>query len=711
MELTPLSGKVEQYKNKPTIFINGRPVAPLIYALTDVPGGRWSWEELPQRNIRLFADAGFELFQVDLFLEHYWLADNRFDLSLARKQLRGVLDACTEAAIQIRFHLNAPKWWMRKHPDENTLYADTVPRPDLDWGLNRIIEEDNGAPTRTSLASKLWKQEATDMLIRFCREFSETPEANALVSMQLAGGVYGEWHYWGFFEHEPDTSRPMIVHFREWLHNKYGSDEALQQAWNNPGVTIATATVPDTTMRLSTKDGIFRNPEDERNIIDYYQCQHQLVADNIIHFCRGVKETWPRPIIAGAFYGYFFSCFGRQAAGGHLQLQRVLNSPYVDFLCGPNIYYPDESATGDPYRSRSLIASCRLHNKLWLDEMDQRPRLHEDDNDVANIWRNVMFTHSKGAGLWFYDFGISGFISAAGIKNGWWDRREYMTAIGRLKRLLDTYVDRPYSSDADVLMVFDTDSFYYMAASKALDPISHTLINWMPLAVYRSSAVFDPIHINDLDKVDLAQYKIVMFANTFRLSRAEKTFIRDKVAADGRHLLWVYAPGYTDGQHNRTAFVSDVTGVHLKQLRFTRPPEIIVDNRIADSLTMKAGEKPFEPLFVVEDENAASLGWYTENDAAGIAQKVMDGATSWFFALPPSDVRLIRYVLEQAGVHLYGDVNDIIYAGNGILTLHTKNSGVRTIRLRNGTSVDVTIPDGGATVLLDSETGEILLAE
>ena len=72
--------------------------------------------------------------------------------------------------------------------------------------------------------------------------------------------------------------------------------------------------------------------------------------------------------------------FGRQAAGGHLELHRVLRSPFIDYLSGPQAYEPEALKLGDPYRSRSLTASIRLHGKLWLDEMDafcrQQPAYH-----------------------------------------------------------------------------------------------------------------------------------------------------------------------------------------------------------------------------------------------------------------------------------------------------------------------------------------------
>ena len=48
-------------------------------------------------------------------------------------------------AIFIRFHVNPPKWWQKKYPEENCVYADAEAKPDIDWGIQRIIEDDENA--------------------------------------------------------------------------------------------------------------------------------------------------------------------------------------------------------------------------------------------------------------------------------------------------------------------------------------------------------------------------------------------------------------------------------------------------------------------------------------------------------------------------------------------------------------------------------------
>ncbi|GCE13680.1 hypothetical protein [Tengunoibacter tsumagoiensis] len=121
---SPLKAEVRKHLGKPTLWINEQPFYPMLYSLTDCPGGRWSWEEIPQRNIQHFANQGVTLFQVDLWLEQLFAPDDTLDITLAQRQVRGILAACPTAGVFIRLHVNAAPWWNAEHPDECTEYAD-----------------------------------------------------------------------------------------------------------------------------------------------------------------------------------------------------------------------------------------------------------------------------------------------------------------------------------------------------------------------------------------------------------------------------------------------------------------------------------------------------------------------------------------------------------------------------------------------------------
>jgi len=710
------------HHNRPTIFINNKPESPVIYALTDTPGGRWTWEELAQHNIRQFCSSGIRLFQVDLWLDHCWQPDGTVDITLARRQIAGILSVCPRAAVFFRFHVTAPKWWMERHPEEWVRYADVEPQDESTEGFPRILEFDNGPVRRVSMASLPWKTEATAKLREVLRALAQTPEGNALAGIQVANGVYGEWHNWGFYRNEPDVSRPMEQEFRSWLRKTYGSDKRLRKAWNDNAARIDSARLPGLNDRATTA-GIFRDPEKEQWVIDYYACVHQLVADNILHFARTVKESWPRPLITGTFYGYYFSMFGRQAAGGHLELHRLLQSPFIDYLSGPQTYEPEALKLGEPYRSRSLTASIRLHGKLWFDEMDAEPTIPIPQtgnhdlvlaNGVAALRRNVLFSATRGVGLWYYDFGVGG-VDLDGFRHnqrgsrGTWDHSAILDEIRKMKNLVDDRLSTDYKSEADVLFVYDTQSFYHTASLRGTDPISNVLIDYNSLAAFRSGVAFDPIHIEDLARVDLSAYRVVVFGNVYVLSDVQRRFIREHVASQGRTLVWFTAPGYCRGQSLSATSISDLTGIAVAPVSLTNPPEIEITFPSDSAFTYSTGNQIVAPLFSVRDPDATVFGRYRETGDPAVAQKTFRDHRAWYVAVPEAGPNLLRKILQSSGAHVYSRQGDVVYAGGGLLVAHMKEGGSHEILLRSGKRLTFALPAGAHTLVLDPQTGDPLL--
>lgn len=711
-----ITAEVLPYKGKPTIHLNGDPVSPMMYALTDVPGGRWSWEELPRHNISQFCEQGFRLFQADLFFDHIWPEEDRFDLSIAEKQIKGILEVCPEAAIFLRLHVNAPKWWMEKYPEESVVYDSFPAGLDQQIGLSRLLEADPRRPFRNSLASVKWKTEISEKLRLFCKQLSKTTSGKSLAGIQIACGVYGEWHNWGILHDEGDLSEPMVVYFRQWLKNKYQTDQNLKMAWADSLATFESANVPTTKERAVTSAGIFRHPVKDRKVIDYYNCQHELIADDILHFGSVIKESWPRPIITGAFYGYFFSVFGREAYGAHLALHRVLKSDAIDYLSGPQVYYPENGyKPGEPYRSRSLVHSIWLHGKLWLDEYDQQPKrtwpyLGDKENlenyalnvkeNISLIKRNSVFALLKGQGLWYYDFGVAAMhlhpkneVNQQSGTSGYWDHPQYMDTIGQIKQWADGFLHEPYHSNADVLAVFDTESILYMKSTDdSKCPITEHIINWSSLALYYASVVFDAIHINDLEQIDLTPYKAIIFFNTFLVTSDQKKWIHEKVKQGGRHVVWMYAPGYTDGKELDKRFVSDLTGIQLNVFQSGKTPQINIKPGFS-VVTSQTGKGPYDPVFYIDDPAVEVLGTYEENARPAFARKTLKNHISWYIGVPITSDDLFRKIFEQAGVTIYSAEKDIIYGGGDWLMLHTVWPGKRKIPLGGADSLTLDLPD------------------
>lgn len=703
-----ISARVAPHQGRPTIFIDDQPCSPQIYALTHAFGGRWSWEEKPARNLRNFCGAGIRLYQVDLYLEDIWYAQGAaLDIEKAQRQVRGVLDACPDAAVIVRLHTNAPYWWNEQHRDECSEYADG-PVDQQTYGPPRNLEDgDPDRPLRASLASLRWRQEAGEKISEFCRRMADTPEGRRMAGIHVAGGVYGEWHYWGFIEHEPDTGPAMTQYFRAWLRKKYPNDAALQQAWQTTAFNLDNATVPDTAERNRCIDGIFRDPVRERRVIDYFTAQQEVVAEDIEYFCRQVKQNWPRPLIVGVFYGYFHMTFCRQAAGGHIFIERILNCPDVDYLSGPQTYWEITRKAGGSGNSRGIVESALLHGKLWLDEVD---------NGYLQTWRDMDFAHTRpftdsvyaavlsrsaalpllrGGGFWYYDFGRH-------LNSGWWDNPYYLERVRQIKTFFDWQLQQPHRPVADVLYVYDQENFYYLKNQR--QPLCEDVPDQMVEEALRSGTAGDHVYLFDLPKVDLDRYKAVVFVNAYKISTADRRFILEKVAQNGRTLIWNYLPGYTDGLENNLAFVSELTGLQLRVIDSPTPPKV----HFSHPDTTWAFESAIRPLVEINSPGADILGTLDGTKQVVIARKKFATHTTLFAALPMHSAEVWRTVLRAAGCHVYNEQNDFTTAGDNFVLLHTASGGVRTIYLHKGLEVRLDLP-GAVTWLLDAQTGEVMM--
>jgi len=705
----PASAKVAPYQGKPTIFVNDVPMSPHFYALTHVYSGRWSWEERPSRNLKNFCEAGVRLFQVDLYLEDIWYKNQpALDIAKAQRQVRGVLDVCPDANVVIRLHVNAPFWWNEQNRAECTEYADG-PIDQRRYGPPFNNEDgDIDRPLRASLASLKWRTASGEKVIEFCKKLATTQEGAAVIGLHIAGGIYGEWHYWGFIDHEPDTGTAMTNYFRNWLKIKYKSNQTLQTAWNSKKFTLESATVPDTTERNFTADGFFRNPSKEQRVIDYFMAQQEVVAEDIEYFCRLAKENWGRPLIVGVFYGYFHMTFSRQAIGGHIMIERILDSPYIDYLSAPQTYWESSRKLGGSGNSRGIIESTLLHNKLWLDEMDNgylqadisidpvRSKDSVDMDYVPVLQRSAMLPLMRGIGLWYYDFGPQ-------RSSGWWDNPVYLANIKAEKAFFDQRLHEPYRSVADVLYVYDQENFYYL--KNKWTPISASVIDQGVEDAMRTGVVGDHIYLFDLDRVNLNQYKVILFVNCYKINDSERQFIQQKVAQNGRTIIYNYLTSYLNDKTNKLDHVMELTGIKIETIPSPDKPAITAT--VLDSTYSFSGA--FQPAVIIKDATSTAIGWLANyKNEVVIAKKQFPTHTSIFAGFPLQKTDLFRAIFKEAGCHIYNDKNDFTYANAGLIMIHTTGGGARTIRLKNGKILNMILPKA-STTLLNAETGEILL--
>lgn len=711
----PVRAGVEMRNGWPALLINSIPVLPHIYGLTDCPGGRFTWEEFPARNIRLFAESGVRLFQVMLWEEWIFSEEGTMDLEMACKQVRGVLDQCPDALVSFRYHLNTSREWNEAHPAECVRYADAGYHPPIEFFRHRPVDDDEKNTQRVSLASRVWKERSGERLRRFCEAFAETPEGGRVFGLQVACGVFGEWHQWGFLRHEPDVSPAMLGFFREELRQKYANNTELQEAWADPAVTFETAEFPTLAERMVHDDGIFRDPSRQRRTIDYYDALQAAAPEAILHFCRIIRGAWPRPVVTGAFHGYFKFLFGRAALGGHTQVARLLRAPEIDCLCAPQSYTGFCRHIGGTGESRGFPGSCRRAGKLWLDEMDQNTHLGSilvppvaktARQDAAIMRRNMFYSYAHGQGAWYFDFGPSNFTGA-------WDHPQLMNEVREItERLSEEYGRRDFKRHADVLLVFDTRIARHIVPDWRIDSVGEAACDELPNAWMHSGALVEEAYLDELAEIDLTPFRLVVFANCFLLDESQKQVIRKRVCRDGRHVLWTYLPGYSDNRTLDVSHVEALTGFRLRLhnplvepslrierggfgpaiqwLRVRARPLVFEGNSIDLQTSVRTPEPSaaWEPIPFPEiiDEPVIDIhGYYEGNLASAFASREMPGWVSWFSALPLRQHGVLREIARRAGCRIVSEADDALAEGGGWLCIHTADGGPRTLNLPDGT--------------------------
>ena len=109
---------------------------------------------------------------------------------------------------------------------------------------------------------------------------------------QVAYGLNGEWHQIG-----TDVSNVMQEYFHEFLKDKYHDVDTFRKAWNDEKVTFDNAPFhPE--IFTPGDDGLFRDPQKSRYIMDAQECIQTSNVNAIVHFCKIVKEVMGNAMIA-----------------------------------------------------------------------------------------------------------------------------------------------------------------------------------------------------------------------------------------------------------------------------------------------------------------------------------------------------------------------------------------------------------------------------
>lgn len=687
-----------------------------------------------ERYFRQFAEKGVKLFCFNAtpsacdygHSKPVWPAADVWDYSGFDERMERVLAAAPDALVIPRVYIGTPSWWLEQNPDEMEV---------LDSGATRYTEP-NRNPTIPknrpfpSLASEKWRRDMGDALRRFIEHAQASKYGRNLFGYHLTGLDTEEWYHWSSGSDQlAGYSGHTRQAFRDWLERKYATQEALRAAWHDPVITFDSAATPSRDERIGPPGQTFRDPATAMNVVDFYLFYNDIIPETIDHFAAVARKATAGRKAIGAFYGYMYE-FNGNPEFGHNALARFNASPNLDFIYVTASYSNRAFATGADY-ARSPAQSVRLHGKLWYHDNDvvsflapevmKRVGLGENGDWSTSQLHHLTvlgYTDTPERTAWMYRRSL-GFALCNGayesyfdLHGGYYDDPRLMEEVATLNQVADTAATCDRSSCSEILVVADETSCAYAAFNSPM--LEQTLRTTQP-AFNKLGAPADHILLDDLPLLDPAPYKLVIFLNCWHMTAAQRAAIREKLMGGGRHLVWCYAPGYFEGPAASLDSMKTLTGFVIARAEQTLPLQIaLCDDHYGPPDTVLGFSGPPAQLFYVDDADA-QVGGVTPGAAkAVLAVKDMGEWTSIYTVtacLPPS---VYRRMAQDAGVHIYNDRDDTLYANKSFLCVAADGAGPRTFRLPHSSNIvdmctGAVIAAGTNSFTRDFQNGECVI--
>ena len=356
----------------------------------------------------------------------------------------------------------------------------------------------------------------------------------------------------------------------EWMDYSRGvAGRAKTQAWRAwlKGHGKAELPVPALSrIDRAAHENLIRDPATEQDVIDYAQFTGDTVADAVLGFAAQTRALIPRSRQIGMFFGYILELtHARLVWAGHLEYERLYASPDIDFFISPGTYGDRPMGGGSGFMVPN--GTRALDGKGFLHEIDHRtPTYNCNLDEYVSIgwmvpWKNQAETDAglkrefalaivNQASLWCFD-----------MWGGVFKTPETMRVVAQSKRLWDTYAALPLKSRAEVALVVDPQSARLVNDQ---NPLVAQIYQGTRNKLNRLGAPFEVFSFNDLPRVDLSSYKLLVLPGLFEVT-PEKAEVLKKAAFSGnRTVVFVYAPGLSDGASLDPARVKELTGTAFK---------------------------------------------------------------------------------------------------------------------------------------------------
>ncbi len=383
----------------------------------------------------------------------------------------------------------------------------------------------------------------------------------------------------------------------------------------------------ESTLRKAAHENVIYDPATEMQKIQYWRFHNEIIADAVLHFAKEARAMISKDREIGVFFGYYLVSDSKLVSFGHLDYERVFASPDIDFVISPGTY--NDRMIGGGSGPQLVHGTALRYGKRYLHEIDHRThcvskspgssnKWKTQEEDEAGIKREVAFSIINHLSYWWFD-----------MWGGWYQKEETRQLIAQLHKVSNTFLNDRSPSVAQTILVADPQSAVYLNDKM---PHASAMARKFREMLCRTGAPFDVYSFNDLSEIDLSRYKVIFLPATLLITPERAAVLKKHVLDSGRTIVWVYAPGICDGKTLDTNRIKQWTG------------------------------SPY--------------------GTPGPATVAMDGWTSVYsFEYKTMTPAAAREILRRAGVHLYVEGEDPVYANQRLLAIHCKTGGEKTVSL------------------------------
>jgi hypothetical protein len=668
-----LTAEVKDHLGSPALFVNGAPQVPMMFwghasdaARAKKSAGEAGFEKsVYTQQACLAASVGIHLHSFETLMP--WPKPGEAaDFSDVDLVFEAALEADPNALLLPRFSANAPIWWLDQHPGHEMVYSD--------GGTPETIRTQ-------SMGSKVWRREAVQNLRVFVRHCEEK-FGDHMLGYHPCGQHTAEWFYersWEPVYHGFEEAFRSA--FSDWALAKHGSFEGLRRAWNQPDLNENDLKVPTIEQREHSTLGLFRDPQSERFVIDFNEFQQDIVVETLEEMARAIKEETGRKKLVTFFYGYYFELSGIPKGAqnsGHLALSRLLACPDVDILCSP-ISYGDRGLGGSG-AFMSAVDSVRAAGKLWLNEDDTRTYLSPPENPFSRVdtlersrWvhqRNVAQLLPRRLACWFMDLGNEGWLNAKEL----WDN------IGALRQTYSEQLGEPAVWDPEVAVVVDEKGPLYLADTWELTRFLPAIFR---SEFYRMGTGFRIHLLSDVLSGRLKLPKVTLFIGCFHLTPEERKTVAE--AIKDKTAVWFYGDGFLDDQGGSIDNMTDLMGFDFNQEMEGGSAQIRFESGSPLTMNLKdpacGPEVTLRPRWSIEPtEGVIPLARFGDGRIAAAVKRTGQGR-SIFLGTLGCPAQVLRNILEESGVWVYVDSDDVVISDGRFLSITATHGGLKRIHL------------------------------